>query len=233
MKIRCLIIDDEPLAVSLLERHIRKLDFMELAGTGKNAAKALELLNSEKIALLFLDIKMPGLSGIDLLKTLKNPPKTIITSAYREYALEGYELDVVDYLLKPITFERFFSGIERYLRIVGRTAPEWVPFEEHNHIHLKSANKYFILKLSDILYAESMKDYLKVNTKNGEIMIKYTITDFESLLNQKGFLRVHRSYLVNVKNILSYSNTELEIEKAVIPIGETYKEYVFSALIKL
>src|SRR4051794_22686749 len=124
MKIRCLLVDDEPLAISLLQKHLQQLDFFEVAGTCGNALKAIEILNKQSIDLLFLDIKMPKISGFDLLKTMRNPPKTIITTAYREYALDGYDLDIVDYLLKPITFDRFFKAVERYLRNVNQVVPE-------------------------------------------------------------------------------------------------------------
>src|SRR5882672_7712039 len=124
MKIRCLLVDDEPLAIALLQKHLQQLDFFEVAGTCNNAAKAIEILSTRQIDLLFLDIQMPKISGIALLKTLRHPPKTIITTAHREYALDGYDLDIVDYLLKPITFDRFFKAIERYLRSSNMTVPD-------------------------------------------------------------------------------------------------------------
>ena len=139
----------------------------------------MEILNRQKIDLLFLDIQMPKISGINLLKTLKYPPKTIITTAFREYALEGYELDIVDYLLKPITFDRFFKAIERYLRNANKFIPDLLPSSENSSIYIKSGNKHFKLMIDDMLYAESVKDYIKVFTQHKQIIAKYKITDFE------------------------------------------------------
>jgi two-component system LytT family response regulator len=230
MKIRCLLVDDEPLAIALLQKHLQQLDFFEIAGTCNNALKAMEILNTQSIDLLFLDIKMPKISGLDLLKTLRNPPKTIITTAYREYAIDGYDLDIVDYLLKPITFDRFFKAIERYLRNGNRVVPEVLSSSEDKIIYLKSGNKYFKLNINDILYVESLKDYIKVHTTGKQIVAKYKISDLEKKLEKKGFLRVHRSFIVNQKNITAYTAADVEIGSIEIPIGFSYKEYVFKTL---
>jgi two-component system LytT family response regulator len=232
MKIQCLLVDDEPLAISLLQKHLQQFDLFEVAGISNNAVKAIEILNSKKIDLLFLDIRMPKISGIDLLKTLRNPPKTIITTAFREYALDGYELDIVDYLLKPITFDRFFKAIDRYLRNADKVIPDLLPSSENSAIYIKSGNKHFKLMIEDILYAESAKDYIKVFTKDKHIMAKYKITDFEKELSNKGFIRVHRSYIVNRKNITAFTATDIEIGSIELPIGSSYKEYVFKTLNK-
>jgi two-component system LytT family response regulator len=230
MKIKCLLVDDEPLAITLLEQHLQQLDYFEVAATCNNAVKALSLLNSQHIDLLFLDIKMPKISGLDLLKTLKNPPKTIITTAHREFALDGYDLDIVDYLLKPITFDRFFKSIERYLRNSNQTIAEVMPSSEAQFIYIKSGTKYFKLNVDDILYAESLKDYIKVHTTDKQIIAKYKISDFEKELNGKGFLRIHRSFIVNLKNITAFTAADIEIGAVELPIGFSYKEYVFKAL---
>jgi DNA-binding LytR/AlgR family response regulator len=230
MKIRCLLVDDEPLAIALLQKHLQQLDFFEVAGTCNNALKTLEILKSQPIDLLFLDIKMPKISGFDLLKTMRNPPKTIITTAYREYALDGYDLDIVDYLLKPITFDRFFKAIERYLRNGNQAVPEVLSSSEDKIIYLKSGNKYFKLNIDDILFVESLKDYIKVHTTGKQIVAKYKIGDLEKKLEKKGFLRIHRSFIVNLKNITAYTAADIEIGAIEIPIGFSYKEYVFKTL---
>jgi two-component system LytT family response regulator len=230
MKIRCLLVDDEPLAISLLQKHLAQLDFFEVAETCNNAIKALEILNTQHIDLLFLDIKMPGISGLDLLKTVRNPPKTIITTAHREYALDGYDLDIVDYLLKPITFDRFFKSIERYLRNNNQTVAAILPSSETQFIYIKSGTRYFKLNTDDILYAESLKDYIKLHTTGKEIISKYKISDLEKDLISKGFLRVHRSFIVNLKNITAFTASDIEIGSIEIPIGASYKEYVFKTL---
>ncbi|MFL9485051.1 LytR/AlgR family response regulator transcription factor [Chitinophagaceae bacterium LWZ2-11] len=230
MSTQCLLVDDEPLAISLLQKHIEQLDSFEIAGTCNNAVKALEYLNKHKIDLLFLDIKMPKISGIELLKTLKNPPKVIITTAYREYAVDGYDLDIIDYLLKPITFDRFFKAVERYLRVSNKILPELLHSSENKFIYVKSRNKFFKLDINDILYIESLKDYIKVFTREKDIVAKYRISDFEKELITKGFLRIHRSFIVNIKNITAFTATDIEIGKTEIPIGAGYKELVFKTL---
>lgn len=230
MKTKCLLVDDEPLAIALLEKHIAQLDLFEVTATCSNAIKALEILNSRSIDLLFLDIKMPKLSGIDLLKTLKHPPKVIITTAYREYALDGYDLDIVDYLVKPITLDRFLKAVERYMRISNPPVVGAPAAEENKFITLKSANKFFRIELQDIWYMESLKDYVKVVTVKGEIITKYKISDLEKDLSGKGFLRVHRSFVVNLKHVRSFTATDIEINRYEIPIGTSYKEMVWKVI---
>ncbi len=226
MKIRCLIVDDEPLAIQLLQKHIAQLEFFEVAGTCQNAIQALALLNKQTIDLLFIDIKMPQLSGLDLLKTLRNPPKTILTTAYREFALDGFELGVVDYLLKPITFDRFFKSVERYLNTANYAMPEVFSSSEEQFVYLKSGHKFFKLNTQDILYAESLKDYVQVHTRDQVIVSKYKISDLENELNGKGFLRIHRSFIVNLKHVTAFTSNDVEIGKLELPIGETYKALV-------
>ena len=229
MKIRCLLVDDEPWAIKLLQKHMEQLESFEVASTCNNALKAMEILNSQDIDLLFLDIKMPKVTGIDLLKTLRKPPKTIITTAYREYALDGYDLDIVDYLLRPITFDRFLRSIERYMRSIDKSVlPASSP--EEKYIYIKAGNKFFKLVTTSILYIESLKDYIKIFTKEREIVAKYKIGDIERELADKGFIRVHRSYIVNPKNITSVAPNDIEIGQMEIPIGSSYKEYVFKML---
>ncbi len=176
---------------------------------------------------------MPKISGLDLLKTLSKPPKTILTTAYREFALDGFEFGVIDYLLKPITFERFFKAIERYLKNNTELASNTLSISKESFISLKSGNKNFRISIQDILYAESLKDYIKVHTKGKEIIAKYKISDFEKEMNDKGFLRVHRSFIVNLKKITAFTATDIEINNIVIPIGESYKREVFKVLNKV
>lgn len=230
MKTRCLLVDDEPLAIQLLRKHFEALETFEVTAVANNAIKALEILNSQEIDLLFLDIKMPKLTGLDFLKTLKDPPKTIITTAYREYALDGYDLDVVDYLLKPITFDRFFKAIERYLRVSDKTAGPTLTVTEETFVYIKSGHKFYKLNTGDIFYIESLKDYIKVYTREKTITTKHKISDIETELTEKGFLRIHRSFLINVANITAFSATHIEVGNFEVPIGANYKEYVFKTL---
>ncbi|MCR8561194.1 LytTR family DNA-binding domain-containing protein [Mucilaginibacter sp. BJC16-A38] len=231
-KIRCLLVDDEPLAISLLQKHVGQLDFLEVTGTCPNALKALEVLKNKNVDLMFLDIRMPAISGIDFLKTLRYPPKVIITTAYREYALEGYDLDIVDYLLKPITFDRFFKAIERYLRQDKQS--EIVPAApgagEPSGISIKSGYRTVRISTDDILYIESLKDYIKIITTDDTILTKCRIGDMENELSPKGFLRIHRSFIVNLKQVSAFTMSDVEIGKTELPIGDTYKELVTKRL---
>ncbi|MDY8135062.1 LytTR family DNA-binding domain-containing protein [Aquimarina sp. 2201CG5-10] len=232
MKTRCLLVDDEPLAIRLLENHISKIDSFDIVATCNNAIQALEVLKTKEVDLLFLDIKMPNITGLDFLKTIKNPPKTIITTAYREYALEGYDLDILDYLLKPITFERFFRAVERFLRNSKTVTSDLsFPVEKlENYIRVKSGNKYHKVNTDDIIYIESLKDYIKVHTLTKQIQTKFKISDIEKELNSVQFLRVHRSYIVNLQKITAYTQSDIELSAIEIPIGVSYKEKVYSYL---
>ncbi len=232
MKTRCLLVDDEPLAIQLLQNHLSQLESFEVVATTGNAIRALEILQTQDIDLLFCDIKMPRLTGIDLLKTLRNPPKTILTTAYREYALDGYDLDVIDYLLKPITFERFFRAIDRYLRTSRPAPPTGLVVAQTEPViwSLKSGNKVFRLVLSDVFYIESQKDYVRVVTANQPITAKASISELESDLADKGFLRVHRSFLVNLTHVAAFSAVSLDVGPHTIPIGTNYRELVMSRL---
>ncbi|MEE1945292.1 LytTR family DNA-binding domain-containing protein [Pedobacter sp. KR3-3] len=229
-KIRCLLVDDEPLAINLLEKHIAQLDFLEVAATCPNVAKAFDVLRRQDVDLLFLDIQMPGINGIDFLKTVSNAPKTIITTAYREFALDGYDLDLVDYLLKPITFDRFFKAVDRYLHNAGQSGLPMPANSEPGFIFIKSRYKQVKVDLNEVLYIESIKDYIKLWTIKNEIVAKYRISDIEADLSGKGFLRIHRSFIVNLRNITAFNTNTIEIGKSEIPIGESYKSAVFKML---
>lgn len=228
MKIKCLVVDDEPLAIRLIEKHIAKIDNLEVVATCNTALKAFEILNLQKIDLMFLDIKMPNITGIEFLKNLKNPPKTILTTAYRDYALEGYDLGVVDYLLKPITFERFFKAVDKFLSTntanIEVKTKESVPDE---FILVKSGIKNYKINTNDIIYIESLKDYIKINTTGDKnITSKYKIGDIQQELNQDNFLRIHRSFIINTSKITAFTLNEIEVGGIEIPIGASYREDV-------
>ncbi|MFB9080349.1 LytR/AlgR family response regulator transcription factor [Flavobacterium procerum] len=231
MKIKCLLVDDEPLAISLMQNHISKLDYLEIVGTCSNALKAAELLRTTSVDLMFLDIKMPQITGIDFLKTLRNPPAVIFTTAYREYALESYDLDIVDYLLKPITFDRFFKATDRYLRINAPVNNKIITPSQEDFIYIKNGPKFNKISVDSILYIESVKDYIIVHQKDGiKLNAKYKISDIEIELQSKNFLRIHRSFIINLKNITAFTAYDVEIGTIEIPIGASYKEYVFKML---
>lgn len=232
MKIRCLVVDDEPLAIKLMVKHIAQIESFELIATCNSSMKAFEILNTQNIDLLFLDIKMPSITGIDFLKSLKQPPKTIFTTAYRNYAIESYDLDIVDYLLKPITFDRFFNAVQRYFRENPVTQKNSsIPNKTTNSfIIVKSGNKYHKINTSIILYIESLKDYVKIYTENGMIISKYKTCDIENELADKDFVRIHRSYIINISKITAFTSHDIEIGEIEIPISASYKGKLFDVL---
>jgi two-component system LytT family response regulator len=231
MKVKCLIVDDEPLAIKLIENHISKIDSLAVVATCNNALKAFEILNKQEIDLLFLDIKMPNITGIDFLKTIKNPPKTIFTTAYRNYAIESYDLEIVDYLLKPITFERFFKAIDKFLRANKDVIKTKLETTSNDFLLLKSGNKHHKIYTNDIFYIESLKDYIKVHVENDKhIVSKYKIGDLEKELKNKQFLRIHRSYIINTNKISAFSINDIEVNLVEIPIGVSYKDDVIAFL---
>lgn len=234
MKIKCLIVDDEPLAIRLIEKHIAKIDDLEVVATCNNALKAFEILNSQQVDLLFLDIKMPSITGIEFLRNLKNPPKTILTTAYRDYALEGYDLGVVDYLLKPITLERFLKAIDKFFGENAKNPSKAKEIETDEFILVKSGIKNHKINVKDILYIESLKDYIKITMADSRsIMSKYKIGDIEQELNEKLFLRIHRSFIINSSRITAFTINDIEINGVEVPIGASYKESVSSYLDQL
>lgn len=242
MKLKCMIVDDEPLALDVLETFIGRLDNLELVCRCNNAMEAYNCLQTHEVDLLFLDIQMPKLTGIDFLKTLANPPKVIFTTAYRDYALEGFELNAVDYLLKPIAFERFLKAVSKVTaseaqKPASAAAPVTVPLAgtsgpdyKSAFIYLKADKKMVKVMLSDILYIESLKDYIRVKTETKEIISYQKISFLEEKLPTDKFLRIHRSFIVALDKIQAFSATAVDIGKTEIPIGRFYKNEVLQIL---
>ncbi len=233
-RIQCLVVDDEPLAIDVVENYIGHLDTLALAGRCSNAVEALLFLQRTKVDLLFLDIQMPKLTGIDFLKTLSHPPRVILTTAYRDYALEGFELNVLDYLLKPVSFERFLSAVNKYhaataMQIHSPDKPVQVmpgdPF-----IYVKADKKMVKVFLREILYIESLKDYVRIKTVERDIITYQRITYLEEKLPDDQFLRIHRSYIVAINKIRSFNAITVDIGTAAIPIGRLYKTEVMKML---
>ncbi|WP_276390984.1 LytR/AlgR family response regulator transcription factor [Eudoraea chungangensis] len=230
MSIHCLIIDDEPLAAELIADYVGKIPLLTLVTTCNNAIEAIEVIKNQQIDLLFLDIQMPMITGIEFLRSLINPPKVIFTTAYREYALESYELDVVDYLLKPISFERFFKAINKYQSTVEvKMAKSATTDEPEDYMYINANKKHHKVLYSDILYAESLKDYLRIHTVQNSITTKQKISDLEKSLPSY-FLRTHRSYIINTRKITAFTAQDVEIGAIEIPIGISYKQQVNAAL---
>jgi DNA-binding LytR/AlgR family response regulator len=228
MKYKCIIVDDEPLARELVAAHLINFENFELVDSFENALKAYTFLEKNTVDLIFLDIEMPLLKGNDFLKKLKNSPKVIFTTAYREYALEGYELNVIDYLLKPITFDRFFVSIEKFKQLQTKQK-ETKPIND-NHIFVTNGSKNIKIIFDEILYIESLKDYITIHLENGKSHhIKQNISVFEKLLDFN-FVRIHRSFIIQTKKLTAYSKNEVEINTVEIPIGISYKETWFAYL---
>lgn len=225
--IKCIVVDDEPLARSIIEGHIAEVPFLEHLGSFKNAVLAGDFLSKNSVDLIFLDIQMPMLTGMEFLQSIANPPQVIFTTAYREYAVESYELEVVDYLLKPITFSRFFKAVSKLNKTSSVTQESK---RDQDHIFVQINKKHVKVVLDDILYAESIKDYLKIHLKDKILVIKQPISTFAKSLPQDKFLQVHRSYLVALDKVTAYTQQDLEIGQIEIPIGGIYKELVITAL---
>jgi DNA-binding LytR/AlgR family response regulator len=233
MKIKCAIIDDEELAIDLLESYINKIENLILVEKCRSAVDAYNLLQKNKIDLLFLDIQMPMLSGIDFIKNLANPPKVIFTTAYSEYAIDGFELNAVDYLLKPISFERFFKAINKLqiTQITNSIQNTDTPGNyDESFIYLKEDKIMMKVLLKDILYIESLKNYIKVVTFVKDVISYNTISSMEEKLPEHKFMRVHRSYIVAIDKIEAFSSTEIKIGKIQIPIGRNFKNEVLKKL---
>ena len=233
-KISCLIVDDEPPAIDILKKYVAAVASLELTGTCNNAVEALNVLQSRPVDLLFLDIQMPQLLGTDLIRTLKKPPRVIFTTAHRKFAIEGYELDAIDYLLKPISFERFLKAVNKVLdsMVPGRLAateapPPQVapapPSRADAFIHLRADRKTVPVALDDILYIESIRDYIKVVTREKTIISKQSISSLEDSLPREAFVRIHRSYIVALGKIESYTSELVEVARQELPISRMYR----------
>jgi DNA-binding LytR/AlgR family response regulator len=230
---KCIIVDDEPLAIEILESYVSKIEQMKLAGTFRNAVSAFTFLQQNPVDLIFLDIQMPKLSGIEFLKSLKNPPQVILTTAYRDYAIEGFELEVVDYLLKPIPFERFLKAVGKVLhQPASHPSPIGKADTAEDFVYFKVDKKMVKTRMAEILYIESIKDYVKVHTADKEIVTQQKISYLEESLPGDQFLRIHRSFIINRNRIDAYSATDVEIGKFRIPIGRNYKQDVIKVLSK-
>jgi DNA-binding LytR/AlgR family response regulator len=223
---RCLIVDDEELARELIETHLKQLDDFELVASCDSAIEASKILQQESIDLLFLDIEMPVLKGTDFFKNLIVKPHVIFTTAYRDYALDGFELNAVDYLLKPITFSRFFMATEKFIALQNTqsvsTENEKTTQKKDDFIFVREDRKQVKVFYDDILYIESVKDYIKIHLPDKIRLIKHSLTSFGDRLDER-FIRIHRSYIVNRDKITAYTKQDIEIDTIEIPIGENYK----------
>lgn len=234
---KCVIIDDEPLAVELLEDFVKKVDSLELVKTFNNAIDAISFVNKTEIDLIFLDIEMPHFSGIDFINAIEKKPLIIFTTAYSNYAVEGFNLGAVDYLVKPIPFNRFLKSVLRAQQIFAAKNPQIesstsnVPEIEHDFMFVRSEYENVKINFADILFIEGLKDYVKIYTTDN----KYTLTlisliKLENLLSSKGFARIHRSYIINIKHVKSIQKNKVLIADKRIPISESYKTAFFEKI---
>ena len=227
-KVNCLIVDDEPMARDVLRRYVEKIPLLNLTGECSNAIDALIFLQSNEVDLIFLDIRMPELLGTDFVQSLRNPPKIIFTTAYKEYALEGFELDAIDYLLKPVRFERFIKAVNKaFPKIEDQVQEQQLLNVEkttgNDFIYLRVDRKLVKILLSDILYIESIRDYIKVHTLNKFYVTRQTISSIEAMLSGSEFIRIHRSYIISFSKVKSFSNELVEVGNTELPIGKLYR----------
>ncbi len=228
LKIKTLIVDDEPHAIEIIERYIKLIPEIELVGKCNNAIQAFQQLQRHGVNLLFLDVKMPGLLGTDLIRSLKDPPSVIFTTAYTEYALEGYDLNVVDYLLKPIPLERFLRAVDKVFAFYKMNAPlaksDPGMATKETFLYFRMDRKMVKVNAGDIFWIESQKDYIRVVLKDREIISKQKISTVNELLPDNKFVRIHRSYIVSIDKIDSYLHDTVEIMGCELPVGRHFKE---------
>lgn len=234
MKLQCLLIDDEPPALKVLSRYISQIGSMEIAGQCSNAIEALEVLRRCHIDVIFLDIKMPRIIGTEFFKNLSHPPKVIFVTAYREYAVDGFELDAVDYLVKPVSFERFLKAVTKLNKLIGSEAPVATSTSASPadaFVYLKVDRDMRKIFINDIVYMESWKDYVKVFlTGEKSFLVKQSISTMENLFSDHKFMRIHRSYIISLDKISCYNGLFVQLGTTEIPIGRLYKQVVMERL---
>jgi DNA-binding LytR/AlgR family response regulator len=230
VNITCLIVDDEPMARNLLKEYVSKISYIDLQGTCSSAIEASEFLRSHTVDLLFLDIQMPDLTGISFLKSLQKKPMVVFTTAYSEYALESYDLDVVDYLLKPVTFERFMRAVDKVSQrmvsgqIVPQEKPNATAEPNASFIFVKDGTKLVKVNWNDILYIEGLKDYVTIHTHDQKIITLQRLKVLETQLPPDNFIRIHNSYIVALSAIDVVYKSEVQIGKTLLPVSDTYKK---------
>jgi two-component system LytT family response regulator len=228
MIIRCLIVDDEPLSLDVLEKYIHDIPGLELVGRCLNAFEAMEKINESEIDLLFLDINMPKLSGINMVKSIKNLPEVIFTTAYPEYAVEGFELEVLDYLVKPISFERFLKTIGKAQKKIESSQDE--VGANPQFIMVKSDKKHYKLPFSEIRYIQSMGDFVKIHTIGKVYISSDTLKNIETQLPKNQFVRIHKSYIISIEAFRYIEGNQVKIGEESLPVGQTYKDALLKAL---
>ncbi len=230
---KCLVVDDEPLAIDIIENYLQRFENVETRRC-ENALDAFRFLKEEKYDLIFLDIEMPMLTGLDFLGTLKDPPPVIITTAYRDYAVEGFEFEALDYLVKPISFPRFVKAFERALKSVtsAENLSDNNPADETEYLFLKVDRKFVKIMMSDILYIESLKDYIRVTTKSSSLISYQSLTSITEKLSPEKFIRIHRSYTIGIDKVNSIEGNCVEIDGKLLPISREHRQDVLKKIHK-
>jgi len=228
ISVKCIIVDDEPLALETLESYISDFPGLQLVAKCRDAFEAINVLKNEKIELIFLDINMPKLSGISLIKSLENPPLVIFTTAYPQYAVEGFDLDATDYLLKPFSFERFVKAVNKAIERLNQTSDNQKP--ETDYLLIKSDKRIFKVNLNEIKYLQSYGDYLKVVTIHKSIVSHQTLKKIVEMLPASEFIQIHKSYIVSLKHISFIEGNQVKVGDEFLPIGNTFKEKLLERL---
>jgi len=230
--INCVIVDDEPLAREGMSNYVREVDFLRLAGVCENPLELTRLLDQQSVDLLFLDIQMPKMNGLDFLKTVPNPPIVIITTAYPTYAIEGFQLNVLDYLLKPITFDRFFKSVTKakdYYHLITRGSPS--AGATADYFFIRCGSKYEKIFFNQILYVEGMQNYVTIYTRKGKYVTLLYLKNLEENLDSNAFIRVHKSYIVSIDKIEGIEGNEIFIQSYRVPISRNYREHVIQRVV--
>lgn len=231
--IRCIIVDDEAIARDILENHLSKIDTVRIVGSSKNALEAFKLINSEEVDLVFLDINMPEITGLSFARSMTRDIKIIFTTAYREYAVDGFDLQAVDYLLKPISFERLLQAINKYMQERGAKLAEDLNKQQDKDdasFFVRSDRKMIRINLQDIMFVESLSDYIKIHMQEKTVVTRETLTSLEAMLPHRDFIRIHRSYLVSISHIESFTSETVVVDKHELPISRSHKEEVLRRL---
>ena len=228
-KWKCMIVDDEPVAIRVIRQHLEKLNNYEVVATSANALDAFEYLGQNEVDLLMLDIEMPELNGLDLYRSLKNPPELILITAHRDYAVEGFEVNAIDYVMKPVSFSRLLKAIQRfeYQKTSGGEEQESV---QKKYLFVTVDRIKRKIDLEDISYIEGLKDYVQIRTKTDKIVTRQTMTDMERELPPGSFLRIHRSFIINTEKIKTVSYDEISVGNETLPVGRTYRNEVMRKL---
>ncbi len=235
MKIKCMLVDDEPLAIQALSSLLNRMDNIEITAACNDAVSAFQMIKSNPVDLLFLDIEMPELTGLEFIKSLKHPPKIILVTAYRDYALDAFDLDVLDYLLKPVSFERLLQALDKfYESFQSHTRVQPSTTESNTNtvqfLQIKADKKTVRIPLQNILYIESMKDYQKIHTLTGEIVTQMSLKSILEKLPDERFMQIHRSFIINLDKIDSFTTNSIEIKKQELPIGRMYRAALLAQL---